>query len=105
MMCVLERLRKLVSGKIYIIFITDGSDPEPLWEHIYISKDVAETIRKQLYDVELARRIKLMDDAIKDSTDSHARWAYNRLHDQIKNNEYGDYNPLYEVREFKVNEE
>lgn len=88
---------------LYAIFAEGYNDiggKELLENHIYFSKEKADYERQRLYDSEIKRRIELLEGVMK--VDPNAKWHYDRLMDEIKNKEFGNLNPLFEVRQLHV---
>lgn len=91
--------------KIYAIFAEGYSDNvsrEILGEHVYLSKNRADSECKKLYDEEIKRRVELLQNAMK--VDPSAQWHYERLMREIEDKSYGNLNPLIEVVELNVRE-
>jgi hypothetical protein len=82
--------------KIYGIFHEDGSMDGGgglMEDHFYVKRADAEVVRDQLYDSDLyERRIDFLNDS----------YLRNLLDDEIKNGQFGNLNPRYDVKEIEV---
>lgn len=84
--------------KVYGIMNEDGSTddgPRLLEDHFYRTKEAAESVRKKLYDKDLAER---WIDFERDG------YLYNKLKEEIQMGYFGNLNPSYEVVEVEVHD-